>query len=181
MSDSGLALISHPLCPFVQRAAIVLLEKGVSFDRIDVDLAAKPEWFLALSPTGKVPLLKVDQADGSATVLFEQAKNTSGHQNHKWNTSGTQVDIHWNTSGNTRGTQVDIHKKTQVEKTQVDIHKNENTSGHPQKPKHKWTSRKTQVDIGKHKWTSKTQVDIHKKNTSENTSGHPQKQEKNTS
>ena len=71
MPDSSLTLISHPLCPFVQRAAIVLLEKGVSFDRIDVDLTAKPDWFLALSPTGKVPLLKVSQADGPHAVLFE--------------------------------------------------------------------------------------------------------------
>lgn len=71
MPDPNLTLISHPLCPFVQRAAIVLLEKGVSFERIDVNLAAKPDWFLALSPTGKVPLLKIRQADGSDAVLFE--------------------------------------------------------------------------------------------------------------
>jgi len=71
MPDTSFTLISHPLCPFVQRAAIVLLEKGVSFDRIDVDLGTKPGWFLALSPTGKVPLLKVSQADGSDAVLFE--------------------------------------------------------------------------------------------------------------
>ncbi|MGJ7491503.1 glutathione S-transferase family protein [Variovorax sp. ZT4R33] len=71
MSDTRLTLISHPLCPFVQRAAIVLLEKGVSFDRINVDLSAKPDWFLTLSPTGKVPLLKVGQADGPDAVLFE--------------------------------------------------------------------------------------------------------------
>ncbi|WP_027685601.1 glutathione S-transferase family protein [Rhizobium leguminosarum] len=71
MTTSKLTLISHPLCPFVQRAAIVLLEKGVSFDRIDVDLADKPDWFLALSPTGKVPLLKVERADDRDAILFE--------------------------------------------------------------------------------------------------------------
>jgi len=71
MPDTTFTLISHPLCPFVQRAAIVLLEKGVSFDRIDVDLAAKPDWFVALSPTGKVPLLKVSQADEPGAVLFD--------------------------------------------------------------------------------------------------------------
>jgi glutathione S-transferase len=71
MRGTNLTLISHPLCPFVQRAAIVLLEKDVSFDRIDVDLAAKPDWFLALSPTGKVPLLKISQEDGSDAILFE--------------------------------------------------------------------------------------------------------------
>lgn len=57
--------------PLVQRTAIVLLEKGASFDRVDVNLAAKPDWFPALSPTGKVPLFKVGQADGSDVVLFE--------------------------------------------------------------------------------------------------------------
>lgn len=71
MSGTQLTLISHPLCPFVQRAVIVLLEKGVPFERVDVDLTAKPDWFLALSPTGKVPLLKIGQADGPDAVLFE--------------------------------------------------------------------------------------------------------------
>jgi glutathione S-transferase len=71
MPESMLKLISHPLCPFVQRAAIVLLEKGVAFERIDVDLAAKPDWFLALSPTSKVPLLLVGGSDSSDIVIFE--------------------------------------------------------------------------------------------------------------
>ena len=47
-------LISHPLCPYVQRAVIALAEKGVAFERIDVDLANKPDWFKALSPLGAV-------------------------------------------------------------------------------------------------------------------------------
>jgi glutathione S-transferase len=63
-----LTLISHELCPFVQRAAIALAEKGVRFERINVDLANKPDWFLAISPLGKVPLLKVGDA-----VIFESA------------------------------------------------------------------------------------------------------------
>lgn len=71
MEDTQLTLISHPLCPFVQRAAIVLLEKGVPFERINVDLSNKPDWFLALSPTGKVPLLKIGQSGEADSVLFE--------------------------------------------------------------------------------------------------------------
>ncbi|TCN25320.1 glutathione S-transferase family protein [Sinorhizobium americanum] len=71
MPDPSLTLISHPLCPFVQRAAIVLLEKNVPFERISVDLSAKPDWFLALSPTGKVPVLKARQANGEDAILFE--------------------------------------------------------------------------------------------------------------
>jgi glutathione S-transferase len=65
-----LKLISHKLCPYVQRAAIALAEKGVPFERVDIDLASKPDWFLAISPLGKVPLLQVPMATGEA-VLFE--------------------------------------------------------------------------------------------------------------
>ncbi len=51
-------LISHHSCPYVQRAAIVLAEKGVVFQRTHVDLASKSDWFLQISPPGRVPLLK---------------------------------------------------------------------------------------------------------------------------
>ena len=66
-------LISFKLCPYVQRAAIVLAEKDVPFERIDVDLANKPDWFLKLSPLGKVPVLVVTGEDGREEVLFESA------------------------------------------------------------------------------------------------------------
>jgi glutathione S-transferase len=54
-----LTLVSHHLCPFVQRAAIAPAEKSVPYRRIMVDLANKPDWFAAISPLGKVPLLRV--------------------------------------------------------------------------------------------------------------------------
>jgi glutathione S-transferase len=63
-----LKLVSFDLCPYVQRAAIVLAEKSVAFERVDIDLSDKPEWFKAISPFGKVPLLQVDEH-----VLFESA------------------------------------------------------------------------------------------------------------
>ncbi len=63
-----LELVSHALCPYVQRAVIALAEKGVPFTRTVVDLSRKPDWFTAISPLGKVPLLKVDDS-----VLFESA------------------------------------------------------------------------------------------------------------
>lgn len=63
-----LTLISHALCPYVQRAAIVLAEKGVAFERHDVDLANKPDWFKAVSPLGKTPVLLVDE-----DAVFESA------------------------------------------------------------------------------------------------------------
>ncbi|RUV19643.1 glutathione S-transferase family protein [Mesorhizobium sp. M7A.F.Ca.MR.245.00.0.0] len=67
-----LILVSHHLCPYVQRAAISLAEKGVPFERIDIDLANKPDWFKTISPLGKVPLLRV-QRNGEETVIFESA------------------------------------------------------------------------------------------------------------
>ncbi|MGX9147421.1 glutathione S-transferase family protein [Mesorhizobium sp. 128a] len=71
MTDK-LILVSHHLCPYVQRAAISLAEKGVPFERVTIDLADKPDWFKAVSPLGKVPLLIV-QANGAETVIFESA------------------------------------------------------------------------------------------------------------
>ncbi len=66
--SQALSLISHHLCPYVQRAVITLSEKNVVCERIYVDLANKPEWFKALSPLGKTPVLKVD-----GTAIFESA------------------------------------------------------------------------------------------------------------
>ena len=66
--NEPLVLASHALCPYVQRAAIVLDEKGVAFRRRDIDLAAKPDWFLAVSPLGKTPVLLVHGAP-----IFESA------------------------------------------------------------------------------------------------------------
>lgn len=67
-----LTLVSHALCPYVQRAAIALAEKGADFERIDIDLAHKPDWFLAVSPLGKTPVLLVRQGDVQVPV-FESA------------------------------------------------------------------------------------------------------------
>jgi glutathione S-transferase len=65
-----LKLISHKLCPYVQRAVIALNEKGVAFERVDIDLANKPAWFLKISPLGKVPVLTVASDEGDI-ALFE--------------------------------------------------------------------------------------------------------------
>ena len=64
----NLTLVSHVLCPYVQRVAIALAEKGVAHDRVTVDLADKPGWFLEISPPGRTPVLKVGDA-----ALFESA------------------------------------------------------------------------------------------------------------
>jgi glutathione S-transferase len=72
-----LKLISHKLCPYVQRAVIALTEKGVAFERIDIDLANKPDWFLKVSPLGKTPVLLVgEHAIFESAVILEYLEET---------------------------------------------------------------------------------------------------------
>jgi len=93
MSLPRLKLISFTLCPFVQRAMIVLNEKNIPFDIEYIDLSAPPPWFYDISPLEKVPVLLVDDeplfesmviceyldeiTDGSLypTDAFQRAKN----------------------------------------------------------------------------------------------------------
>lgn len=78
-----LTLVSFDLCPYVQRAAIALAEKGVPFERRDVDLANKPAWFKAISPLGKVPLLQVNgEVLFESTVIVEYLDETCGARLH---------------------------------------------------------------------------------------------------
>src|ERR1700720_3212395 len=78
-----LKLISHKLCPYVQRALIALTEKGVAFERIDIDLANKPDWFLAISPLGKTPVLQVgDTAIFESAVILEYLEETQAKPLH---------------------------------------------------------------------------------------------------
>lgn len=61
-------LVSFKLCPFVQRSVIVLKAKQIDFEIEYIDLANKPDWFLKISPLGKVPVLQVGD-----DILFESA------------------------------------------------------------------------------------------------------------
>ncbi|MEP9348162.1 glutathione S-transferase family protein [Xanthobacter sp. KR7-225] len=78
-----LTLISHHLCPYVQRAVIALAEKSVPYDRIDIDLANKPDWFLAISPLSKTPVLRVGgHAIFESAVILEYLEETEPHPLH---------------------------------------------------------------------------------------------------
>jgi len=73
-------LISHSLCPYVQRSIILLEEKGIVYSRKDIDLAHKPTWFMQYSATGKVPLLIVDGKDSvfESAVICEYLDEVTG-------------------------------------------------------------------------------------------------------
>ena len=62
-------LVSLAICPYVQRVTIILHEKQQPFDIQHIDPYDPPAWFLAWSPTGKVPAMRVDEQH----VLFESA------------------------------------------------------------------------------------------------------------
>jgi glutathione S-transferase len=51
----------------VQQVVILLQEKGITYERINIDLDNKPNWLRSYSPTEKVPLLIINQYK----VLFE--------------------------------------------------------------------------------------------------------------
>lgn len=83
-AHARLTLVSHPLCPYVQRAAIVLMEKGAEFQRREVDLANKPDWFAQVSPLGKTPVLLVgDKALFESAVICEYLDETIAPRLHR--------------------------------------------------------------------------------------------------
>ncbi len=82
-SGADLTLISHHLCPYVQRAVIALTEKGVPFERVYVDLADKPDWFEGISPLGKTPvLLARGEAIFESAVILEYLEDTQPNPLH---------------------------------------------------------------------------------------------------
>jgi glutathione S-transferase len=51
-------LVDAPRCPYCARVRIVLAEKGLDHERVEVDLQNRPRWLLELNPpAGRVPVL----------------------------------------------------------------------------------------------------------------------------
>jgi glutathione S-transferase len=55
-----LTLFDAARCPFCARVRIVLAEKGVPFETVEVDLSDRPAWLYEKNPVGKVPVLEED-------------------------------------------------------------------------------------------------------------------------
>src|SRR3974390_3679154 len=53
-------VVSVKTCPWVQRSAIVLREKNTEFELRHIEPDNRPDWFLAISPHKKVPVLRID-------------------------------------------------------------------------------------------------------------------------
>jgi glutathione S-transferase len=70
-------LIGSKTCPFVHRCIMVFLFKKIDYQIEFVDLTQKPIWFKQLSPTGKVPILQVnDKILFESTVINEYLDET---------------------------------------------------------------------------------------------------------
>lgn len=63
-----LELISFKLCPFAQRTVILLNMQKLDFDLTYINPMNPPDWFVEISPTGEVPLLKIDDK-----IVFESS------------------------------------------------------------------------------------------------------------
>ena len=61
-----LKLVTSKFSPYGHRVEMALLEKGLNYEKQDIDLSNKPEWFIKESPLGKAPILYVGN-----NILFE--------------------------------------------------------------------------------------------------------------
>ena len=58
MSTSRYEVIGSALSPFVRKVRAVLAFKGLAYDLTDVNIFAPPQWFAALSPLRRIPVLR---------------------------------------------------------------------------------------------------------------------------
>jgi glutathione S-transferase len=56
----SLVLYNAPRCPYVARVRIVLAEKGIDYEVVDVDLDDRPAWLYEKNPAGRVPVIEED-------------------------------------------------------------------------------------------------------------------------
>jgi glutathione S-transferase len=50
-------------CPYCARVRIVLAEKGIEVETVEIDLSDRPAWLYEKNPTGRVPIVEEDGGD----------------------------------------------------------------------------------------------------------------------
>jgi len=53
-----LVVYGNSLSPFVRKVRVVLAEKGLSYEHQQINPFAPPDWFLAISPLKRIPVLR---------------------------------------------------------------------------------------------------------------------------
>jgi len=68
----SLVLYDAPRCPYAARVRIVLAEKGVEVEVVEIDLFDRPDWLYEKNPKGRVPVLEEDDRPlAESAVLME--------------------------------------------------------------------------------------------------------------
>ena len=55
-----ITLYNAARCPYAARARIVLAEKGLEVETVEIDLSDRPVWLYDKNPTGRVPVIEED-------------------------------------------------------------------------------------------------------------------------
>ena len=55
-----LTLFDAARCPYCARVRILLAEKAIPYEPVEVDLSDRPAWLYAKNPSGRVPVLEED-------------------------------------------------------------------------------------------------------------------------
>jgi glutathione S-transferase len=63
-----LKLYTSEVCPYAQRTRIVLGEKAIEHQVVEIDIDNKPDWFVELTPMKRVPVI-----DHDGFILWESA------------------------------------------------------------------------------------------------------------
>ncbi len=58
-----ITLYNAARCPYAARARIVLAEKGIEFETVEIDLSDRPAWLYEKNPVGRVPVIEEDDGD----------------------------------------------------------------------------------------------------------------------
>lgn len=68
-----ITLYSAERCPYAARARIVLAEKGVQFEIVEIDLSDRPDWLYEKNPKGRVPVIEEDDGPplAESAVILE--------------------------------------------------------------------------------------------------------------
>jgi glutathione S-transferase len=64
-------LYDAPSCPYCARVRIVLAEKGLEYETVEIDLSDRPAWIYDLNRTGRVPILDDGFVLPESAVIME--------------------------------------------------------------------------------------------------------------
>jgi glutathione S-transferase len=68
-----ITLYNAARCPYAARARIVLAEKGIEFETVEIDLSDRPDWLYEKNPKGRVPVIEEDDGEplAESAVIME--------------------------------------------------------------------------------------------------------------